>query len=413
MEKRKLYLFTDSFPYSKYREDSFLSFEIIALAKYFDLTIIPSCTEGEIAETPEIKIETNFANCLKAITKKHLIKRVFIAITSVLFLKEICGNIKNILSLYKLKLLLTEAYNIHVIHKWLESYLKKNNVSEAVLYTYWLSTKTLGLALLKKNNKKIKVISRAHRIDLYEELSKFLPFRKTTLNYIDRLYLISDNGYNYITKKYPEVIKKCEVSKLGVKKTEFLSYGSKDGIFRIVSCSAIIPVKRIKLIAESLVYLASELNNMYFEWYHIGEGELKSEVEEYLTNNKKSNLKFKFLGFLKNEEVFNFYKSTPIDVLINVSSSEGVPVSIMEAQSCGIPTIATDVGGSSEIVNSNNGILLSSNPDKIEIAEAVKYLINNKNIVAKMQKSSFENWENNYNAEINYDNFAESIFNLK
>jgi glycosyltransferase involved in cell wall biosynthesis len=118
------------------------------------------------------------------------------------------------------------------------------------------------------------------------------------------------------------------------------------------------------------------------------------------------------LGFLENDEVFKFYEITPIDVLINASSSEGIPVSIMEAQSCGIPVIATDVGGSSEIVNSNNGILLSSNPDKKEIAEAITFLINNKNIAAEMQKSSFKSWENNYNAEVNFGNFAKNILNF-
>ncbi|MDD5570034.1 MAG: glycosyltransferase [Bacteroidales bacterium] len=412
MEKRKLYLFTDSFPYSKYREDSFLLFETTILAKYFDLTIIPSCTEGTIEKTPGIAIETGFAHCLETIANEPLIKRIFIAITSFLFLKEMFRNIKNILSPFKLKLLLTEAHNIHVIHKWIEEYLKKNNVTEAVLYTYWLSTRTLGLALVKKSNNKIKVISRAHRNDLYEELSRFLPFRKTTIDFIDHLYLISTNGYDYITKKHPAIKEKCEISRLGVRKPGFLNSGSKDGVFRIVSCSAIIPVKRIKLVAESMVYLASELNNIFFEWYHIGEGELRSEIEEFLSNNNKPNLKFKFLGFLENDEVFNFYKSTPVDVLINASSSEGVPVSIMEAQSCGIPVIATDVGGSSEIVNSSNGILLSSNPDKTELAEAFKFLINNKNIIAEMQKESFKSWEKNYNAEVNFGKFAESILNL-
>ena len=43
----------------------------------------------------------------------------------------------------------------------------------------------------------------------------------------------------------------------------------------------------------------------------------------------------------------------------------------MEAMSCGIPVIATNVGGSSEIVNTDNGYLLSSNPLSIEVAESI------------------------------------------
>ena len=45
----------------------------------------------------------------------------------------------------------------------------------------------------------------------------------------------------------------------------------------------------------------------------------------------------------------------PVDLFLTVSANEGIPVSIMEAQSFGIPVIATDVGGISEIVNNVNG----------------------------------------------------------
>ena len=45
---------------------------------------------------------------------------------------------------------------------------------------------------------------------------------------------------------------------------------------------------------------------------------------------------------------------------MNVSESEGIPVSIMEASSFGIPVIATNVGGVGEIVeNGYNGLLLN------------------------------------------------------
>ena len=48
-------------------------------------------------------------------------------------------------------------------------------------------------------------------------------------------------------------------------------------------------------------------------------------------------------------------------MFINLSSSEGIPVSIMEAQSFGIPVIATNVGGSGEIVVSETGVLVDEN----------------------------------------------------
>ena len=46
------------------------------------------------------------------------------------------------------------------------------------------------------------------------------------------------------------------------------------------------------------------------------------------------------------------------DLFVNMSLSEGIPVSIMEAISFGIPIIATNVGGNAEIVNDETGVLI-------------------------------------------------------
>ena len=68
-------------------------------------------------------------------------------------------------------------------------------------------------------------------------------------------------------------------------------------------------------------------------------------------------------GYVPIEQIMNYYRENPVDVIVNVSESEGgSPVSIMEALSCGIPAIATAVGGNPEIVSEQNGILLSANP---------------------------------------------------
>lgn len=50
------------------------------------------------------------------------------------------------------------------------------------------------------------------------------------------------------------------------------------------------------------------------------------------------------MGYIANKDLLDWYKTNKPSIFINVSSSEGVPVSIMESMSCGIPTIATDVG---------------------------------------------------------------------
>ena len=88
-----------------------------------------------------------------------------------------------------------------------------------------------------------------------------------------------------------------------------------------------------------------------------------------------------------------------------MSTSEGVPVSIMEAMSFGIPILATDVGSTAEEVPKQVGELLSPNPTIEEITAKI-HLILNSNYYPR------EFWKENYNAKKNYSEFANMLLNL-
>ncbi len=82
------------------------------------------------------------------------------------------------------------------------------------------------------------------------------------------------------------------------------------------------------------------------EWKHYGDGDYRGEIEKMVNKNV-------LVGQVSNAEIIgalNLYKETGF--LINVSKYEGIPVSMMEAMSFGIPCIGTDVGGVSEIIDS-------------------------------------------------------------
>jgi len=110
-------------------------------------------------------------------------------------------------------------------------------------------------------------------------------------------------------------------------------------------------------------------------------------------------------------EVINHYLQKSIDVFLSLSESEGgTPVSMMEAQSFGVPVIATNVGGVGEIViDKKTGFLLGDNPTETEFVEKVGIFINDKTILSRMKKDSFENWNENFNAEKNYRKFVLEI----
>ena len=109
-----------------------------------------------------------------------------------------------------------------------------------------------------------------------------------------------------------------------------------------------------------------------------------------------------------------FYTSNPVDIFINTSADEGIPVSIMEALSFGIPIIATRVGGVNEIVDDKiNGFLLPSDPEPAMIAEKITefyFLPDYKK--EEMQRYAREKWEKNFNAEKNYQEFIAFVLSL-
>ena len=81
--------------------------------------------------------------------------------------------------------------------------------------------------------------------------------------------------------------------------------------------------------------------------------------------------------------------------------------------SFGIPVIGTNVGGVSEIVNEDNGYLLSANPTSQEIVSVIeKFQQLSTEDKEKKRKAAYFTWEDKYNAEKNYTQFVEDILSL-
>ena len=70
-----------------------------------------------------------------------------------------------------------------------------------------------------------------------------------------------------------------------------------------------------------------------------------------------------------------YYRDTHVDLFISLSAQEGLPVSIMEAISFGIPVLAADVFGVPEIVTANTGCLVGVEDGTDEIGDAAAELL--------------------------------------
>jgi glycosyltransferase involved in cell wall biosynthesis len=80
------------------------------------------------------------------------------------------------------------------------------------------------------------------------------------------------------------------------------------------------------------------------------------------------------LGKVAPADVPRIYADSCFDVFLNVSESEGVPVSIMEAMGAGIPAIVTEVGGNGEIVDDTVGVVVGKNVSGRALAQVIAKL---------------------------------------
>jgi len=395
-----LVLFTSSYPYQG--GEQFIETEINYLANSFKkIIIVPSKKNDKIRSVPTNVIVDNFvANSNKSIGNRLL------ALFSREFLKYLSFN-SNQNRYWAINIFYVLKYQ-----KWLESYIQNNDIQETIFYTYWFGASTTALSITKQKNSDVKFITRTHGGDLYENVHKFnfFPSRKDVIKNIDKIFSISENGKRHIIQKYKIDENKIKISRLGIKPHGLLSRKLDNGVLKIVSCSSLIEVKRVILIVKSLSLLKN--SDIKIQWTHIGDGILMSDIKKLAEESLKNNIEYNFVGFVANKQIYEFYANNPIDIFINVSSSEGVPVSIMEAQSFGIPCIATDVGGTSEIVNNKNGYLLDANPEPKKIAKIFEDLFNNRDKLLTKSKLSFENWSRYYNADDNYKNFLKSILSI-
>ena len=140
----------------------------------------------------------------------------------------------------------------------------------------------------------------------------------------------------------------------------------------------------------------------------IGDGDLYDEYFEKSTN-MNLNDSLNFIG--ETENVGKYLKNS--DFFMLISNYEGLPVSIIEALSVGLPIIASDVGGVNELVKDQiNGFLIPKG-DELKLAGVLKNIIVNKSINLKnMGEESRSLYELKFTNEIMINKTKELISRL-
>jgi len=146
----------------------------------------------------------------------------------------------------------------------------------------------------------------------------------------------------------------------------------------LVGCFArIVPIKGITTLIKAAKIVCDTTSA---DFVVVGEVQDEEYYKECQILVEKLGLKdrFKFIGYANSVE---WYKK--VDVFTLSSNSEGVPYALLEAMSCGLPCVCTDVGGISEILADGLGFVVPpGQPDSL--AQKIRLLLGNKELRMEM-----------------------------
>lgn len=226
---------------------------------------------------------------------------------------------------------------------------------------------------------------------------------KTVLNWLTRLSSLKKiiAVSEAVANDFPNLVDKTEIIFNGVDLNEFKPKEEeiKSSLKDIIVVGDLMPTKGQDFLINSLTLL-SDLE------YHLKIiGSVRAGSERYELNLKKLikelNLenRIEFLG--RRSDINTLMLQA--DLLILPSTvSEACPLVVLEAIACGVPVIASDLGGTKEIIKDNYIGYTFKTGDKIDLADKINCFFNlNPEKISEMKKNCRREAEQKYNLENN------------
>src|SRR5210317_977648 len=203
--------------------------------------------------------------------------------------------------------------------------------------------------------------------NLYVRIQKLI--RNWSISSSEVVITPSDHLKEFINRINP----KTEVLKInnGIEITEFKRSKAPLHEFNILINSRLVVQKNIHFVIEAM----GSIKNLDVNLKIIGEGGEFERLEDLITNLNIQN-KVKMIGKVENNLISEYLKTS--NLFIQASDYEGLPHSILEAINYEVPILSTEVGGCKDLLdNGDRGFIISSPPNKYQIAESINFIINN------------------------------------
>ena len=248
-------------------------------------------------------------------------------------------------------------------------FIKSNSIFFIILHTFSMTP----FYFFSKRNYKIIIIDHTS------------PQFKTKVEWIYSMWNIIKSDYycifypqqfEAVLKKLGWILNKPKAQPILLKKTvntdHFKPDGLKksDGFFTLGMAGRLTLGKRHDLLIEAIYSLNQRGVKVKLKF--AGSGSLIEKYKNVIVNKELEEL-IEFEGSLNQDEIVGFYNS--LDAYIHATEGETICYSILEAQACGLPILASNVHGVNNVIKQHvDGLLFNNNIESIcdVISEALR-----------------------------------------
>lgn len=371
--KNTLFVLARDFPYGVC--EPYFAAELQVLAQRFHRIVVFNYHPGPRSELPLFAMPANvevvdvsagmtLPNKFKAVLKSGLPHRLG------RFLRDLPGP-----HLLGIKTALAYEAMAATLEQNVRRVLKEKglDLDSGVWYAYWTDHAAYMLALWMRRSWISVSGSRTHGSDMYAERHPFqyLPHRAFIFSQLSAIAVNSRHGLNYLKARYPESESRFWLARLGVNPSDWHSVAWGLPI-RLASLAALIPIKNLDL----LLAVLEEWDGPALEWHHFGNQPDNPYTHQFVNRAnaiqaKGNGLRILFHGYVAPELILDRLKELQVHALVNSSRYEGVPVSLMEGLSLGLPCIAPAIFGIPDVVQDGNTGYLFNGEDTRSLNKAL------------------------------------------
>lgn len=400
----ELWLFTTAFPFGK--GEAFLENELPTLVRRFGrVRVFPMLREEGLRPLPEgAELTVLFKDPYAGAGLVSLLRNAGAVLRMVASLWHDMGGMA-LRAEWRGQLASRIRQSIRRMVVWERELLPGFDPRRVLLYAYWTHDWATLLALLRTRHPRSCFVARAHGFDLYEHqhASGVIPFRSLHLRQVERLFCVSQAGLEHMRTRHPGYADKLELARLGTR-DHGLNGPLDRSRLQVVSCSHVIPRKRVHLIAEALAKVAVPVR-----WTHFGDGPGMTALRD-LVARLPAHVQVDLRGAAANADIMRWYRTNGADVFVLTSHLEGgVAVVLQEAASFGIPLIATDSGGVRDIVTPATGVLLPTDAGPDVLASQLQHFRTGPMATAEFRAGVRRFWETHFRAEESFGRFCDRI----